>query len=57
MIILFYITIVNSITNSELIGEKDKNYNPTIDNHRLKSKGLQSTPLKPGIYYTGFKDL
>lgn len=57
MINLFYITIVNSITNSELIGEKDKNYNPTIDNHRLKSKDLQSTPLKPGIYYTDFKDL
>lgn len=57
MINLFYITIVNSITNYELIGDKDKNYNPTIDNHRLKSKDLQSTPLKPGIYYPGFKDL
>lgn len=57
MINLFYITIVNSITNSELIGEKDKNYNPTIDNHRLKSNDLQSTPLKPGIYYLGLKDL
>lgn len=55
MINLFYITIVNSITNYELIGDKDKNYNPTIDNHRLKSKDLQEHALKTRYLLSRFQ--